>query len=43
MVNAKTPTEGYQPCTGELHKQQEQAFSPAFVALYEQGQSEAGI
>lgn len=43
MVNAKRQTEVHQPCTGELHKQQEQVFAPAFAALYEQGQFGAGI
>lgn len=43
MVNAKRQTEVHQPCTGELCEQQEQAFAPAFAALYEQAQFGAGI
>lgn len=44
MANAKRQTEVHQPHKGELCKQQqEQAFAPAFSALYEQGQFGAGI
>ena len=43
MVNAKRQTEVHQPGKGELRKKQEQAFAPAFAALYEQGQFGAVI